>query len=678
DILSNPNTEEKEGGGGGVGGDDCEEEEGDSAPQTPTHEDSYSRPPYKPSFNNPRRGGPYHFHNHHYHHHGYYHANYDRRFDKNFDRYNSENFRNLENRGGGVPFEKPYSNAKPFYDRNYHHYDKFYPRPPFYGEHNFKFAGGGGGGYVERGRRPFRPYGPRPGFFPPRGFPGHFGSGGRGPFYECHGKGSSVNGCEGEEDEEEWDEEGILVVNEGQQQLQQQQHHQQKMGEGGGGGSCERPSQPVHTVMINNEEYTKIQTPRQEVIFKKSSLDRKRDSIDQGSVTGSVSSGSGSSSTTGGEHGSGSAGSGDQAHGDGSSVAGSVEDASLSVTGEDPPDMQQQDQVFEDPNEIFAGEPGGPPLAGVVMQQAYPGGPMITIPVHWTPFIDPGLIPGETALTPLDPAFTHVIDPKALPIDPLHILPVQHDASGCPVHVQVKVDSNGVPIQIQPAAFTVSLSSLHQHHDQQGVLSQEDPQLQQDQEPQAEENQPEATLDDQLSSEVQMKEEEKEPQSELEATISSDKNQTEEDDCSPVTPSECEKGVVEETENKSEERPPNKKSLRLKMKKLEDISKANKAEGGDAKVDQIDDMEVPEECHEANARQESSVVASSDTPAAVPSTNPEVKSSTESTSSKGSKRRRGGGRGKRGRQRAQPKEEENQEEILVKETEEGSDSSDSQ
>lgn len=73
------------------------------------------------------------------------------------------------------------------------------------------------------------------------------------------------------------------------------------------------------------------------------------------------------------------------------------------------------------------------------MQQAYPGGPMYTIPVHWTPFIDPSFIPGETALTPLDPAFTHVIDPKSLPIDPVHILPVQHDAAGCPVQVQVRV-----------------------------------------------------------------------------------------------------------------------------------------------------------------------------------------------------------------------------------------------
>ncbi|MPC48606.1 hypothetical protein E2C01_042384 [Portunus trituberculatus] len=94
--------------------------------------------------------------------------------------------------------------------------------------------------------------------------------------------------------------------------------------------------------------------------------------------------------------------------------------------------------ALHDPNELFVNE-SGPPLAGVVMQQAYPGGPMYTIPVHWTPFIDPTFIPGETALTPLDPAFTHVIDPKALPIDPVHILPVQHDAAGCPVQVQVRV-----------------------------------------------------------------------------------------------------------------------------------------------------------------------------------------------------------------------------------------------
>ena len=42
------------------------------------------------------------------------------------------------------------------------------------------------------------------------------------------------------------------------------------------------------------EEYTKIRTPRQEMIFKKSSLDRKRDSIDQGSLDDSISGSGGS------------------------------------------------------------------------------------------------------------------------------------------------------------------------------------------------------------------------------------------------------------------------------------------------------------------------------------------------------------------------------------------------
>ena len=90
---------------------------------------------------------------------------------------------------------------------------------------------------------------------------------------------------------------------------------------------------------------------------------------------------------------------------------------------------------------MFAAEPGAPPLAGVVMQQVFPGGPLFQIPVHWTPFIDPSLIPGDTALTPLDPAFTHVIDPTDLTVDPIHVLPVQHDASGLPVTVQVRIDS---------------------------------------------------------------------------------------------------------------------------------------------------------------------------------------------------------------------------------------------
>lgn len=65
---------------------------------------------------------------------------------------------------------------------------------------------------------------------------------------------------------------------------------------------CTQEEEPLSSPPT--EEYTKIQTPRQEVIFKKSSLDRKRDSIDQGSVTGSMTSGSGCSSTSGADQGS--------------------------------------------------------------------------------------------------------------------------------------------------------------------------------------------------------------------------------------------------------------------------------------------------------------------------------------------------------------------------------------
>nr|XP_053657360.1 uncharacterized protein LOC128706494 [Cherax quadricarinatus] len=210
-------------------GEECEEDEGEAAAHTPPHHygnphpfSPYSRPPYHPYPPHfPRRGGAPH--------HGYRH--FDKRFDKNFDRhggfdrYPNENLRNFENRG---PYGKP-----PFYERHYY-YDKYYGRPPFCADPNFKF------GYVERGRRPFRPYG-RHGFFH-RGFSGYLSDGG-------HPK--DLNGYAGQEEEEEEDWEEIRAL-------------EQSGMEGG-----ERPSQPVHTVMINNEEYTKIQTPRQEVNFKK-------------------------------------------------------------------------------------------------------------------------------------------------------------------------------------------------------------------------------------------------------------------------------------------------------------------------------------------------------------------------------------------------------------------------
>ncbi|RXG70828.1 hypothetical protein Avbf_03667, partial [Armadillidium vulgare] len=210
----------------------------------------------------------------------------------------------------------------------------------------------------------------------------------------------------------------------------------------------EKPSQPVHTVFIDNEEYTKIQTPRQEVIFKKSSLDKKRDSIDLESSPSSCGSLTGCDPSS---------------QGDQVSLAGSVEEPVLSLGDEPQCDEMQENRPFEDANNLFTGDPGLPPLAGVVMQQAYPGGPMISIPVHWTQFLDPGLIPGDTALTPLDPTFTHIIDPKDLPVNPAHILPVQHDSNGCPVTVQVRVNADGQPVEIEPSAFTVSLSTLEPH-----------------------------------------------------------------------------------------------------------------------------------------------------------------------------------------------------------------------
>ena len=71
------------------------------------------------------------------------------------------------------------------------------------------------------------------------------------------------------------------------------------------------------------------------------------------------------------------------------------------------------------------------------MQEAYPGGPLVPIPVHWSPFIDPMYIPGETALTTLDPQFTHILDPTVMPVNPSHVLPVQHDNNGVPITVQV-------------------------------------------------------------------------------------------------------------------------------------------------------------------------------------------------------------------------------------------------
>ena len=60
------------------------------------------------------------------------------------------------------------------------------------------------------------------------------------------------------------------------------------------------PVLSLPTLSFPAEEYTKIQTPRQEVIFKKSSLDRRQDSLDQSSVTGSTTSSSTADGAPGG------------------------------------------------------------------------------------------------------------------------------------------------------------------------------------------------------------------------------------------------------------------------------------------------------------------------------------------------------------------------------------------
>ncbi|CAL4060889.1 unnamed protein product, partial [Meganyctiphanes norvegica] len=355
-------------------------------------------------------------------------------YDKRQHQDNQQPWRAYDNRPQSYDNRPPppynvYDNRPPPYNK--FHGDYGGPGPGYYYDHPKYYHRGAPHGFIDgsgRGRgRPFRPYPGRHG--------GYFMKGYR------HDLGPPMQ------------HEGSETQTEAEDDWQEREEEQSNCGSSQQDGS-ERPSQPVHTVLINNEEYTKIQTPRQEVMFKKSSLDRKRDSIDLSSVTGSMSeSGSGLSS------GEGCSGQGDQV-----SLAGSMEDGNMDVTHEDDHNLNaHQDSMYDDPSEMFAGEPGQPPLAGVVMQQAYPGGPMVSIPVHWTPFIDPSFIPGETALTPLDPAFTHVLDSSDLPIDPIHILPMQHDAQGCPVQVQVKVDENGHPYQIEPSAFTVSLSSLHNH-----------------------------------------------------------------------------------------------------------------------------------------------------------------------------------------------------------------------
>ncbi|KAF2343868.1 hypothetical protein FHG87_025376, partial [Trinorchestia longiramus] len=57
------------------------------------------------------------------------------------------------------------------------------------------------------------------------------------------------------------------------------------------------------------------------------------------------------------------------------------------------------------------------------------------------------------------------VDEPGLPtvVIPDTVIPMQHDASGCPVTVQVKVDEHGNPLQIEPSCLAVQMSSL-QHH----------------------------------------------------------------------------------------------------------------------------------------------------------------------------------------------------------------------
>ncbi|XP_018027408.1 serine-rich adhesin for platelets [Hyalella azteca] len=332
--------------------------------------------------------------------------------------------------------------------------------------------------------------------------------------------------------------------------------------------SDERPTglPPVQSIFIDNDQYTKIQTPRQEVIFKKncnqsSSPNRvleSSDNLSNNSTTKRCKSNSTQSKNKRNKsdpvnHSKTDGSKKDPAHTSkkivghnkldniqqrksqadsqkGRSKSGSVSknknsskpnkeptsDRSSPVRGskqdsdetrcEDTPAAdcelcpksddddiycQEEEAAYapEIPDQFDGNFPGtgieDPTLAGVIVHRLFPGGPEVAIPVRLTSTLDPSLIPGETALTPLDPAFTHLLDPFFQPLDaskwsgvpidgedqglpsvviPDTIIPVQHDPLGCPVTVQVKVDEFGNPLQIEPSSLMVQMSTLqHQH-----------------------------------------------------------------------------------------------------------------------------------------------------------------------------------------------------------------------
>ncbi|KAF2361413.1 hypothetical protein FHG87_007832 [Trinorchestia longiramus] len=328
------------------------------------------------------------------------------------------------------------------------------------------------------------------------------------------------------------------------------------------GGSSETQSEteercpvqpPVQAIFIDNDQYTKIQTPRQEVIFKKNSNqsaspNRTQESVDcnnptkrsnssssihsknkknksepfSPSKTDTVSKKESSNSSkklegsrkpeaaqpkknqsdssknrgkTGGSSKtkSNSKASKKSSPSGSSSVAGVLQDADyvqaegkLAEGDECYRDSEDEENFVQEAEAVYGQgisdqfegyhcpptEVEDPTLAGVIMQQCYPGGPMVAIPVRWASSLDPTLIPGETALTPLDPAFTHLLDPSFQPLDsskwtanpsevdepglptvviPDTVIPMQHDASGCPVTVQYASMSEGSSLPTSPA-----------------------------------------------------------------------------------------------------------------------------------------------------------------------------------------------------------------------------------
>jgi len=102
----------------------------------------------------------------------------------------------------------------------------------------------------------------------------------------------------------------------------------------------------------------------------------------------------------------------------------------------------------------------------MIVQQLYPGGPSVSVPVHPAEELDvASLIPGESTLSPFDPQFTCILDDRFRPLYhtpqssnflpfgeevflPEAVVPMVTDEA---VTVQVKLDENGVPVHIEPS-----------------------------------------------------------------------------------------------------------------------------------------------------------------------------------------------------------------------------------